>query len=455
MAILHKTISSLPNIKIKGVFNAPVTGVSIDTRSLNAGELFVAFIGTQVDGHDFIPKAISRGASAVMASTSWDGCENWEAPIPLIMTEDTVKTLADLATAHRKHFNIPLIAITGTNGKTSTKNLLTQILKQRFTVLNTMGNFNNHIGLPMTILNLNETHEIAVIEMGASQKGDIEYLCNIAQPTQGLITNISLAHTQFFHDVETIQETKGELFKYLCTHGGRSIVNIDDERVEHLAQDCPNPIYFGFSKVRERTYSLSGPDQQGCYNLHFGKYEVHLPQSGKTFAWNAAAAATIALQNGIRYDQIQTVLAEASGESGRMQHLYINNVNFYHDAYNANPASVRAGFETIAEMSSSGRKFLIFADMLELGPQSQTLHALAAEQMLTAGFDYIILVGQEVLASVEYLKTHNFTSYYHNQDKAQVIEHFLSVIQPADLVYLKGSRGMQLEAFIHAYKELN
>ncbi|MCF6237915.1 MAG: Mur ligase domain-containing protein, partial [Candidatus Marinimicrobia bacterium] len=266
MAILHETLTSLPDIKILGVFDSPITGVSIDTRSLNAGDLFVAFIGTQVDGHDFIPKAISRGASAVMASTFWDGCEHWDAPIPLIITEDPVKTLADLATAHRKRFQIPLIAITGTNGKTSTKNLLTHILERRFTVLSTKGNLNNHIGLPMTILNLDQSHEMAVIEMGASQQGDIEYLCKIAQPTQGLITNISLAHIEYFHDLETIQATKGELFQYLCEHEGRSFVNIDDALVEQLAEICTNPIKFGFQMVRERSDGMTGPEEQGCYD---------------------------------------------------------------------------------------------------------------------------------------------------------------------------------------------
>jgi len=246
MAILPNTITSLPDVNIKGAIMSPITGVSIDTRSLNAGDLFVAFIGSQVDGHDYIPKAISRGASAVMASTSWDGCEDWDTSIPLIMTEDPVKSLADLATAHRKLFKIPLIAITGTNGKTSTKNLLTHILSKRFSVLSTDGNFNNHIGLPLTLLKLNKSHEMAVIEMGASQKGDIRYLCNIALPDQGTITNISLAHTEFFNDIETIQATKGELFQYLGANGGRAFVNLDDERVAELGQGCTNHVPYSF-----------------------------------------------------------------------------------------------------------------------------------------------------------------------------------------------------------------
>ena len=453
MAILPKTITSLPDVNIKGAIQSPITGVSIDTRSLNAGDLFVAFIGSQVDGHDFIPKAISRGASAVMASTSWDGCEDWDASIPLIMTEDPVKSLADLATAHRKLFKIPLIAITGTNGKTSTKNLLTHILSKRFSVLSTDGNFNNHIGLPLTLLKLNKSHEMAVIEMGASQKGDIRYLCNIALPDQGTITNISLAHTEFFNDIETIQATKGELFQYLGANGGRAFVNLDDERVAELGQGCTNHVPYSFKKETERSFTMTGPDKTGCYDLQFRKYSAHLGQPGKAIALNAAAAATISLQNGIRFDQLQEALEDYSGEAGRMQHEEVGGVHFYNDAYNANPASAKAGFETMSEINSSARKILIFADMLELGVQSIESHISAAAQMLKARFDHIILFGEEVANSAHHLKEQGFRSLYYNNNKAKSLQHFLDEVKPGDLVYLKGSRGMQLEDYVNAYKE--
>ena len=455
MAILPKTITSLPDVNIKGAFMSPVTGVSIDTRSLNAGDLFVAFIGSQVDGHDFIPKAISRGASAVMASTFWDGCEDWDASIPLIMTEDPVKSLADLATAHRELFTIPLIAITGTNGKTSTKTLLTHLLSERFNVLSTSGNYNNHIGLPLTLLNLNDSHEIAVIEMGASQRGDIEYLCNIALPTQGVITNIGLAHIEFFQDIDTIQATKGELFQYLGTNGGRAFVNLDDKRVTDLAQNCTNYVSFSFMEESERRFSIDGPDQLGCYDLNFSKYSSHLNQPGKAIALNAAAAVTIALQNGIRFDQLQKALENYPGEAGRMQHEEIGNVHFYNDAYNANPASAKAGFETMSEIKTTPKKILIFADMLELGLESTQSHIEAGYQMLMAGFDHIILFGEEAQHTAHYLREQGFKNFSHDLDKDQSLQHFLNQVKPGDLVYLKGSRGMKLEDYITAYKENN
>ena len=455
MAILHETIMSLPDIKIMGAFGSPITGVSIDTRSLNAGDLFVAFIGSQVDGHDYIPKAISRGASAVMASTSWDGCEAWEVSIPLIITDDPVQSLADLAAKHRDLFEIPIIAVTGTNGKTSTKNLLAHILARRYSVLSTEGNFNNHIGLPLTLLNLNETHEMAVIEMGASQKGDIKYLCEIARPTQGVITNISLAHTEFFQTLDMIQATKGELFEYLQEHSGQVFVNLDDDLVAELGSTTRNPVSYSFYEPCDNFYGLTGPDVKGCYDLHFQNVQAHLNQAGKVIGFNAGAAVTIAINNGINLEQIQQSLGDYSGEKGRMSHELIKGIDFYNDAYNANPASVKAGFETISGLPVDSRKILVFADMLELGATSETLHIIAAEQMLAFGFDHIILFGKETKFCANRLEEQGFDSYFHSTDKPECIQHFLNALTVGDLVYLKGSRSMELEAFIVAYKEVD
>ncbi|MCF7823827.1 MAG: UDP-N-acetylmuramoyl-tripeptide--D-alanyl-D-alanine ligase [Candidatus Marinimicrobia bacterium] len=455
MAIQHNTIMSLPDISIKGQLSAPVTGVSIDTRTLNAGDLFVAFSGAQVDGHDFIPKAISRGASAVMASTVWDGCESWNESVPLIITEDPVKSLADLSRMHRNRFNIPIIAITGTNGKTTTKNLLSHFLGTKYSVLSTIGNLNNHIGLPLTLLSLNETHDFAVIEMGASQKGDIKYLCEIAHPNQGLITNISMAHTEFFHNIDTIQHTKGELFSYLREHDGQIFANLDDLRVKQLAESLNTAISFGFHTGPGVVFDLIEPDEQGFYSLRFNNNLIHLPQVGKAFALNAAAAMTMAMHNGVSQEEIEKSLDTYRGEAGRMQFLPVNNIHFYNDAYNANPASTRSGIETIQAMVATGRKILIFADMLELGDQSRDFHLRIADLILNAKFDFVFLFGLEVMVIAQKFEDAGYSTFYHNVDKAATIQHFLRQVAAGDLVYLKGSRSMKLEDFITAYKERN
>lgn len=453
MAIQHKTIESLQDIQIKGSFTSPITGISIDTRTLNAGELFVAFSGAQVDGHDFIPKAISRGASAVMASTHWDGIETWDASIPLILTKDPVKTLADLSHAHRMQFHIPVIAITGTNGKTTTKNLLAHILGKRFNVLSTDGNFNNHIGLPITLSNLNDDHEFAVLEMGASQKGDIKYLCDIAAPTQGLITNVSMAHTEFFHDVDTIQSTKGELFDYLEANGGHIYVNEDDGRVAEIGINLTNKTSFSFTSEADSQYKMMGPDELGCYDLGWGENTVHLGHPGKALALNAAAATTIALTNELDSGLIMEALQDYPGEQGRMQHVECDSVHFLNDAYNANPASVKLGIETLHSLKTDARKILVFADMLELGDQSRDLHIEVAEMILRSDFNFVFLFGVEAIATAQHLDNNNYTSFYHNVEKAATVQRFLREIAAGDLVYLKGSRGMKLEDFVQAYKE--
>jgi len=453
MAIQVNTIQSLPHVKILGEFSSPITGVSIDTRTLNAGELFVAFSGAQVDGHDFIPNAISRGASAVMASTNWDGQVSWAGSIPLILTEDPVKTLADLAHAHRMLYDLPVIAVTGTNGKTSTKNLLAHILKKNYLALSTSGNYNNHIGLPVSLLSLDESHSFAVLEMGASRQGDIKYLCEIAAPTQGVITNVSMAHTEFFHDLETIQSTKGELFDYLDAHNGQIFVNGDDPRVAEHAAQFEDTLSFAFSEDSDYRYQLGEPDALGCYSLTFDSHTIQLRHPGKALALNAAAAMTLALENCLNVETVVDALQDYPGESGRMQLIQADGVHFIHDAYNANPASTQLGIETMKSIQTDSRKIMVFADMLELGEQSGAMHQAVGDAILEADFDFVFMVGVETIQTSQHLDINNFTACYHNVDKAATIQRFLRFVSDGDLVYLKGSRGMKLEDFIEAYKE--
>lgn len=453
MAIQHKMIEQLPDVSIQGSFSSSITGVSIDTRSLNAGDLFVAFTGTQVDGHDFIPKAISRGASAVMASTHWGGKDEWNYHIPLITSPDPEKSIADLAKAHRDQFELPLIGITGTNGKTSTKNLLAHILGKKHSVLSTRGNYNNQLGLPITLLGLNKSHDIAVIEMGASKPGDIAYLAQIASPTEGLITNISTAHTEFFNNVETIQLTKAELYRSVSERGGRIYVNADDPRVVAAGTSSGQIITYGFNSESDFNYSLSGPDEMGRYTLHLNRYQVHLPHPGKALALNAAAAVTVAHQHELDTAAIFSALSDYPGENGRMQLVQVGQVIFLHDAYNANPASTQAGLETVKAIKSEARKILVFGDMLELGTVSRHAHHQVAEQIISADFDQVFLLGIETIETAQHLDNNNFVNFYHNVEKSATLQKFLTAVQAGDLIYLKGSRSMMLEDFITAYKE--
>jgi UDP-N-acetylmuramoyl-tripeptide--D-alanyl-D-alanine ligase len=289
--------------------------------------------------------------------------------------------------------------------------------------------------------------------MWASKKGDIKYLCDIADPTQGLITNVSMAHTEFFNDLDTIQSTKGELFDFIDANGGKIYVNLDDSRVEAQAEKFSNTIGFGFEHDSSFKYQLAGPDELGCYTLEYSGQSIHLTHPGKALALNAAAAMTIALSNGMDTETISDALIDYPGESGRMQLLRVSGVSFIHDAYNANPASTELGIETVKSMRPASRKILIFADMLELGEHSHDLHKKIGEYIIDADFDYVFLCGLESTATAYHLDNNGYTSFYHNVEKAATIQRFLRVISEGDLVYLKGSRGMKLEDFIEAYKE--
>lgn len=454
MAIEHRHIAECPGVQIIGTFNRPITGASIDSRSLRKGDLFIAFVGAHVDGHDFIPSAISRGASAVMASSTWVGAENWQEDLPLILSEDPETTLGHLARLHRQRFDIPVIAITGTNGKTTTKNLVAHILSENANVLATRGNYNNQLGLPLTLLDLTDEHDYAVLEMGASKPGDIAYLAEIAEPTLGLITSISAAHTEFLGDINGVIAVKDELFQYLEQVERPFLVNADDVRVARLARNRRQALHFGFKRGVDHSFGLEGPDGAGCYTVVLPSGgQVRLPHPGEPLAWNAAAAAAICLELGIEEQAILPALAGYPGEPGRMQRLEIKGVTVIHDAYNANPASFRASLRAFSRMVSAGRRILVFGDMLELGKISAAEHTACGEHILASGVDRVYLVGSETQNTAARLNGSQDPSWFHSEARKPAIQDFLNYIKPGDLVLLKGSRGIGLEHFIDALKE--
>ncbi len=454
MAIDPKLFSQVPDTQIIGSFSRPISGVSIDSRHIDAGDMFVAFKGAQVDGHDFISQAISRGASAVMASTTWVGATSWSMDLPLILVEDPIAALAILAHLHRMRFDIPLIAITGSNGKTTSKNLITHILARQFKVHSTVGNYNNHIGLPVTLLSLNDSHHCAVVEMGASHPGDIAYLCSIAQPTHGLITNISAAHTEFMGDINGVAEVKGELFDHLILSKGHIFVNQDDERVRELTNAYERSTSFGFYTDSDRRFKLDGPDDEGHYTLLLSDdLGVLLPIPGKAIACNAAGAVAVSMLFGITAENIISALGGYQGEPGRMQRLQVGEVTFIHDAYNANPSSFWASLDVFGRMRTQGRKILVFGDMLELGASSVQEHRECASLIQESGIDQVYLVGTETAHTADALEGEGFTTFRHSESRADMISAFVSDSQDGDLVLLKGSRGMGLESFIQALEE--
>ncbi|MCF7796586.1 MAG: UDP-N-acetylmuramoyl-tripeptide--D-alanyl-D-alanine ligase [Lentisphaeria bacterium] len=448
MAVNPQDCRALTGARISGEFRTPIEGAVIDSRNVRPGNLFAALPGEQTDGHKFIPQAVKNGAAAILAHQDWTEGEIWSYAVPRITVPDVERALGELAHRHRQRFDIPVLAITGTNGKTTTKNMVAAVLETRYTLLKTPGNLNNQLGLPITLLSLNQNHTAAVLEMGASREGDIAYLCEIAEPTEGMITNIGRAHLEYFHSLETVQQVKGELFAFLQDRG-RIFANADDARVMALTENARQVVPFSRQWAGELKLEDLGPDEWGCHAIRVNnQVTIKLHVSGTAMISNAAAAIAVGRAHGIPLEPIATALAGYISEPGRMQRLNLHGFTVIHDAYNANPESTRNSLNALAQMPVTGRRIVVFADMLELGESSKAEHAKVAQTMMDTGMDAAFLLGPECLEIQAVLAPADVVRTNHYDDLDALGKALIEFIQPGDMVLLKGSRGMGLEKLL-------
>lgn len=422
-----------------------ISGVATDSRTVAPGELFVALRGPTFDGHDFIAVAAARGATAVL-------CDRVvaEQTLPQIVVTDTLRALGDLAAFWRHRFQLPVAAITGSSGKTTTKEMLAAILARTAPGLKTAGNFNNLIGLPLTLFQLTSTAQWAVLEMGMSERGEIARLTEIAAPTVGVITNVAPAHLLTMKSLGAIARAKGELFAALHP-GSLAVINLDDERVAAI------PVANG---VQRRTYGLSSGAEVRAEEIHPEGAEVRfvlhaagearplrLPVAGRHNVSNALAAAAAALGMGRTLDDIVQGLETFSPAKGRMETTLLSDgIILIEDTYNANPLSVKAALVALDEMGGSGERIAVLGDMLELGESSAELHhevgAFAA-----AHCDRLFLFGPESSeiaagARAAGLSASRVTSCASHSETAQAL---LQSARPGARILIKGSRGMKME----------
>jgi UDP-N-acetylmuramoyl-tripeptide--D-alanyl-D-alanine ligase len=436
-----------------------ITGISIDSRTVKPGELFIAIRGNQFDGHNFISRAIEMGASGIIVDRRWaeaNATMMISIHIPRLTVENTVHTLGHLALKHRRKFAIPVIAIGGSNGKTTTKEMVRSVLSQKYRVLCTDGNFNNHIGVPQTLFRLEKKHEIAVIEIGMNHANEIAYLCSILEPTHGLITNIGQEHLEFFSSIEGVAKAEGELFDWLAMHRGTSFVNMDDKPLVRLSKKSKKIVRYGFSA---RSATIKGSIESFDANAQailkvkpIGKktFDIHIGVPGKHNAQNALAATTIGLSMKVPKKNIQKALASFHSTSKRMQIQRTAQIVVLNDTYNANPDSVLAALATLHTMVSKGKKVAVFADMLELGDQSNILHQQIGKALEHYGIDFLFTFGSlaKYIHDTAIVKTKA-----HFEEKTALIEHLLQTLGDGDIVLVKGSRGMKMEEVVDALLE--
>ncbi len=432
---------------LKNPANVMISGVSTDTRTLKDGDLYIALIGDRFDGHDFIDKALKNGASAILSSR-----ENISADAPFIYVRDTLEALQNLAAAYRKLFRIPVIAITGSHGKTTTKDLIAQVLSSRFTVHSTYRNLNGLIGVPLTVLGLDHAHEILVIETGISKPGEMDILGRIVQPTIGLFTCAAMAHTEFLKDMAMIVTEKSKLFEYLQPDGIR-VINIDDPNLAILAGSSGTMTY-GFSEadVQGKILNLApGQSEFMVTTATSGPRTFNLPLPGEFNILNALAAISMGMYFGLTREEIQKGLNRVKLSPHRCALEVIHHATIIDDSYNAAPTSMLMSLEMLARLKSSSRTIAVLGDMLELGAHAETAHRRIGQTIVTLGIDLILTFGDSArhITAEAGDRGVNATHYDSKKDLANAL---IQVANPGDVILFKASRSMAAEQIIEMFR---
>lgn len=444
-------IASAVNGRITGPAEGSVCSVSTDSRTVRQGELFVPLKGERFDGHDYIPQVLANGVTVFLASAEWAAKSAVPETATCIVVDDTLKAMGDLAKAFRTRFDLPVaIGVTGSNGKTTTKEMLASILSLTGQGLKTLGNLNNLIGLPQMIFKLSPEHRWLVLEMGMSEPGEIDRLAEIAAPRVGIITNAFPAHLASMGSVEAVAEAKGELFLRLPP-GGVAVANADDPRVSRL------PVAAG---VRRVTYGIESGEVRASdirslgvngqqFTLHlFGRtLQITLSACGRHNVLNALAAATAASVSGVPAEMVEDGLTAFRPYDKRFNTEEINGMVLIDDSYNANPASVEAALRTLEEIKGEGRAFAVFGDMLELGEGEAEDHRGVGR--LAASFvERLYLLGdlsRRHTAEGALEAGMSPERVVRAVDHGEIVVDLLQRLEPGDLVLIKGSRGMRME----------
>ncbi len=429
------------------------SGVSTDTREIRKGNIFVALKGEKFDGHSLIEEAFRKGASAAVINENSDIYINSD--FPVIRVENTVDALGKLANYHRNRFDIKLICVGGSNGKTTTKDMIASVLSSKYKTLKTYRNFNNRIGVPLMLLQLDNSYEAAVIEIATNQPGEIAELSDIAAPNFGIITNIGKEHLEQLMDLRGVELEETFLFGYLRGRG-IAIINADDEILLKYTKVLDNFHTYGLRKESQVRGEITTDTELKPLLKVFFKDEnivINLQTFGRISAFNALAAAACGLAMDVELEKIKAGLEsyEPDPETayGRMRLEKVKNITLINDCYNANPASMRIALETLSKFQLAKRKIAILGDMLELGQSSETEH-INILKYASDKAGKIVLFGEEfkkALINSEYDK-----SFVHFENIDDIKDFIKDFPEAGDTILIKGSRGMRLERVTEHFK---
>jgi len=429
-----------------------VQGYSIDSRTVGKNELFFAVKGERLDGHDYVTAALEKGAIAAVVHK--DQAQRFSGNLPLLLVDDTLVALQTLATAVRKVWGKPLVGVTGSAGKTTTKEAIAHVLSSKFRVLKSEGNFNNHFGLPLMLLKLEAEHDVAVIEMGMSHAGEIRALAKIAQPEIGVVTNVAPVHLEFFDSLAGIARAKYELIESLSP-SGTAVLNADDEYVSQFGRDFKGRVirYGAHATADVRAENVQS---QGAEGSSFdivtanGSEQAHLPLVGEHNILNALAAVALGLSRGLSLTETVAALATLKPADKRGQVLQLGNITVINDCYNSNPKAIHAMIDALAAMKAN-RRIVVAGEMLELGPAGQEMHSAAGRHLAEKKIDLLLGVRGLALSMVESAKQSGARAEFVTTPE-EAGEWLARETRPGDVVLLKASRGVKLEKALETWK---
>jgi UDP-N-acetylmuramoyl-tripeptide--D-alanyl-D-alanine ligase len=448
---IQELVRATEGALVSGDLGVPVAGVSIDSRTLQVGEAFFAIVGHRLDGHAYLADAAARGAACVVVHALPD---EPPANVPLVLVEDTTRSLGRLAAWHRSRFAVPVVAITGSIGKTTAKELTAAVLATRWDVLKPASSFNNQWGLPLTLLRLGAEHGAAVVELGTNQAGEIATLSAIARPTIGVVTMVAAVHTEFLGSIEGVREEKAALVRALSP-AGIAVLNADDPRVASMAGEAKGRVVT-FGRAAGATVRVAGEptdtDEGFAFTLEVGgrRQPLSVAFAGRHNVINALAAAAVGVALELSLEDIARGLAAARPVGGRGIWKRAGEVTILDDTYNASPASVRAALDTLAARRAGRRAVVVLGDMLELGALSDAAHREVGRLVAALPADEFVGMGKAAALTVEAARAAGLADAHHAPTFEAAVAHLLKRLSPGDVVLVKGSRGMRMERVVDA-----
>jgi UDP-N-acetylmuramoyl-tripeptide--D-alanyl-D-alanine ligase len=454
------------HLNIEDLFNVPsaviyepdklknINYVSIDSRNIKKNTLFIAIKGNRFDGHNFVKTAVKNGAIAVVIDKNRLN-EFDSVKIPIIVVKDTKLALGNIARIWRKKLNTKIIGITGSSGKTTVKNMLASILSEKYRVNKTEANNNNHIGVPLTILNTNETHEVLVAELGTNHFGEIKYTASILEPDYSLITNIGDSHLEYLKTRNGVWREKSFLFEETIKNGGKVFLNYDDPIIKANHSKKGNHISYGFSGRVDVGGKIKSYTNDGNPSIELSmkgkKTEITLPTYGEQSARNFLASYAIAADLGLSVSEIKKAVKKLKASKGRFNVHRYKDFMIIDDTYNANPDSTKEAIKIVGRIKTFKRKILILGDMLELGNKSIMLHKGLKNIIRESGITEVYTIGSHMKYLNKNLRDIKlFAKHFSN--KKSLLDHAKNMDINNSIVLVKGSRGMHMEEVVSLIK---